>query len=126
MNLTTDHTNPFPEEMTMGWYGGYGSKKEIELELTKTGHCDLGTYRTLEFSWQGNCLWMLQEVELKDGRTDGPFITLALVENRSGFSYKPMDESCGPFYYSVPRHYLEKAPVVNPRWRNAVLTGVPL
>lgn len=111
----------------MGWYGGYASKKEIELELVPTRIWADGTLQTLEFSWQGNCLWMLQEFTPKGGKSDGPFISLALVERRSEWSYKPMDESCGPFYYSVPKHYLEKATSgIHPKWREAVLTGKQL
>lgn len=110
----------------MGWYGGFASKDAIEKECTASGQLgDSGTFRTLEFAWRGNCLWMLQEFLPRQGKSQGPFISLALLEKRGEeWSYKPMDESCGPFYYSVPKHYLEKATSgVHPKWRHAVLTG---
>jgi len=65
-------------------------------------------------------LWSLVTVPLRDGGTR-TVIECDLLQRQDGYwGYKAMSESAGPFYYSCPLSFLDRAPEVNPEWRAKV------
>ncbi|MDA9856609.1 hypothetical protein N9D23_00690 [Rubripirellula sp.] len=87
-------------------------------------HC----YRGGGFS---GVLWAVFERRfINDGEEVEPrqrWITCDLIQYRrnSGWGYKDMDESMGPYYYSVPIKYLNMVPIDvyggNSEWRSEVM-----
>ena len=87
-------------------------------------HC----YRGGSFS---GVLWAVFERRfIKDGEDVEPrqrWITCDLIQYRrdSGWGYKDMDESMGPYYWSVPMKYLNMVPIDeyggNAEWRAEVI-----
>ena len=85
----------------MGTFGGYRSRTEIRNELTQHG--------TYDSCWVGNDLWIIY-----DGPSmTVPFISLAIVTRVApdDWTYKPIDEMCGPYRHSCPKSYLDRVPV---------------
>jgi hypothetical protein len=79
----------------MGWYGSYNvsSAKEMREEILR--ECK-SSGRVLGTVTKGNELWVAMDHD-KDRS-----ITLFLVESHEGvWSYKPIHEDMGPFYYTA-------------------------
>ena len=72
-------------------------------------------YATVEHKLVGNELWTLV------GKEGSKRIVLFLL-NKCGneWGYKDIGEEQGPYYYNVPKSFLEKAPVLNTKWRQEV------
>lgn len=109
----------------MGWYYTRGaSKADVVAELLegfdrtgKDGKPDV--YRTTAHAVVSNVLWTIHEHE-HEGRTDkwiGCYLLSGGDAGAGGWGYKPMEESAGPFYYSVPLWFLDEVPEVNAAWR---------
>jgi len=98
----------------MGWYGTVGGSKEDsikEAEELATGY-SIAARRTV-----GNEHWyVVKGPEFPEG-----IICLALLrKERDGWSYKPMDESVGPYYWRCPLAFLRLAKEYNAEWRAKV------
>lgn len=80
------------------------------------------TLHVLRKSCSGNVLWTVEERYL-DGELDvEPHIKCYLLQrNGDTWGYKPMNESCGPRYFTCPLSYLERCRVVNQEWRSNVI-----
>ena len=83
------------------------TKKALVSELSKNA---------IEFSVVGNHLWMAYEYQGK------LYLNLCLLSKSkdSGWGYKSMDESMGPFYYDCPKKLLKLVPVACQSWRDEV------
>ena len=109
----------------MGWlYPQGASRRDIIEDLISTDDNDQRRLETIAHCTRGNVLWSVVEITRKqDGGRKERFISCCLLgcERGSGWGYKCMDESMGPFYYSCPLSYLDLAPTVaNHKWRQAV------
>lgn len=97
---------------------------ETIVKSMPLAHC----YRGGSFS---GVLWAVWERRfIKDGEDAEPqqrWITCDLLQYRrdSGWGYKDMDESMGPYYYSCPMKYLNMVPIEqfggNAEWRVEVM-----
>jgi hypothetical protein len=91
----------------MGWtFNYYGGKKELVAQLRDTSRFTAGT-KLLQTRVIGNRHWYLAETNGKK------WIGLDLMKGGmgSGWGYKSMDESAGPYYFDCPVTYLDKADV---------------
>jgi len=123
----------------MGWFSGYPTRKGMVAELVEgwTRTTDDGltvTSTCLASCFRGQpthygILWSVWEQTFtRDGLEEKPperFIKCDLMEcwARDGrrWAYKPMEESCGPYYWNCPEKYLQMVPVVaNQEWRDGV------
>lgn len=104
----------------MGYYGQYGATRDdIIQELTK-GWSDPKkgvTVRVLEHSLASNVLWTVEERTEPGQPTERAIGCYLLRKGQDDFSYKPMCEQVGPYYYSVPDKFLQMVPVANAQWR---------
>lgn len=78
--------------------------KEIEQQFEKTEG-----YKVLKASLVGSVVYLGIEKIKEDKKTVFASIFLTSVEkdNYYNFSYKEMDESCGPYYYDCPASILK-------------------
>ena len=110
----------------MGWTFSpmWATRKELVEERIESETYN-GTTRTVfKHCLRGNVLWTVWDISYDDGRPDKRFIGCDLLQNGgadSGWGYKDMDESCGPYYYTCPLGYLKITPVNNQAWRDNVL-----
>lgn len=94
------------------------TKDGVVIHSTCIAHCYRGNpYRGV--------LWTVWERTFeKTGVSTQPterWIGCDLLQYDAGaWGYKPMEESCHPYYYSCPLIYLELAPVANEEWRVGV------
>jgi hypothetical protein len=114
----------------MGWYFGNSSRAELLAEIT------VGAVEYCERE-RGRVVWSLHPLPpeaaaaiKRYGLVPGDLvINCFLIEcsRQSGWGYKPMDESVGPYYWSVPLSYLDRAPAINAEWRTQVYqrAGLP-
>ena len=66
--------------------------------------------------YEGDC-WVLWTVEKGQRENETPYQLICcylLRSEPSGWGYKPLDETVGPCYYSVPRDWLTKYPCILP------------
>ena len=109
----------------MGWYGGYNSRQEVIDEITKgyaSPHDPNLTTTCLKHCTRGNIVWGVWERTLSDGNVKR-WITCDLMQYYRGdrtWSYKPMDESMHPYYYTCPLRYLDMVPAECTEWREGV------
>lgn len=98
----------------MGWwsrpdYKPSDWKAELMEEFKKNSFVSILDHKTTCF---GKRWWIL--FETKDG---GRFIALYLFERfRSGWGYKDMDESCGPYFYDCPMSLLKRTTAPTNEW----------
>jgi len=112
----------------MGIYFTQGATKEQIVEELLTGIA-VGAKlvdHAQTFENGQHILWTVEEGDDEDAR---PFFRVircyVLVPDKFGWGYKPLCETVGPCYYSVPQEWLEKYPCVLPepwvgyskRWR---------
>lgn len=96
------------------YYLNGGTRKEVIAECIRPQNAVkagtvIGKFTTLAHCCVGNNLWTVQERAI-DGKEPVRFICLyALTKSGGDWGYKPMDESCGPYYYSCPLSYLDMA-----------------
>ncbi len=108
----------------MGWYGGYNSRQEIIDEITEgyvNPHDPTQRVVYLKHCLRGNVLWGVCERKTSDGVKR--WITCDLLYYYRGdktWSYKPLDESMHPYYYTCPLSYLDMVPVECEEWREGV------
>ena len=114
----------------MGWSFGYGdSKEDVIADRTKTCENEHGIWKTIKYSVRGNVIYSVREVTNKKSGEVSRFIAVDLLGNpdRSGWGYKDLDESCGPYYFDCPVSYFKLAgPPVNEtaaEWREAVIAA---
>lgn len=92
----------------MGWsFNYFGDKKYLVSQLRDPSRFTAGT-KLLQACTVGNHHWYLAET---NGRK---WIGLDLMQGggkNSGWGYKSMDESAGPYYFDCPVSYLDKADV---------------
>jgi hypothetical protein len=101
----------------MGWYYTYGaSRADIIKELLVDGKTDTGTSKVLAHCTRGNVLWSVREFIGNDGTTLRWIGCDLLTRSKDGWGYKPMDESMGPCYYTVPLSYFDLAPNPEGKW----------
>lgn len=123
----------------MGWYFSQSNtnRRHLITELTKP-RTQVANHRSicLTSCTRGNILWSVWEHQIlveQQGGVSGPdqsawvgkdrFICCDLMQNGhyDGWGYKPMDESCHPFYYTCPLGYLDMVPeVACHEWRDNV------
>ena len=101
----------------MGWTQG---NRDVEVASVMSGG---DQWRGLEHAAVGNVDWFIMECT-RPGR-EHQYIMCMVWD---GFYYKTMDETCCPFYYSVPREWLSRVPELpaeeagySPDWRARVL-----
>ena len=110
----------------MGWYFDptLKTRKALVEDLTRTEANENKTRQCLAHCLRGNVLWSVVEFSFSDGSSPRRYIGCDLLQNggRSGWGYKPMEESVGPYYYSCPMKYLTLVPeVANQAWRDEVI-----
>lgn len=107
----------------MGWFYQRMTKQALIDELLEPYKGEHFDVKTLEHHLCGNQLWVLKDMSDVKGNGRNVVICLYLLDvagpNNTG--YKPMDESMGPFYYDCPVSWLDRAPVLNQKWRDEVL-----
>jgi hypothetical protein len=94
----------------MGWTSipGY-TKSQIIREVTRTGP----NSELVETSVKGNCVWMVSRIYHPDGTLKSQGIILYLLEKLDGdWGYKGIDETSHPYYYSVPKSWLKRYPLI--------------
>jgi len=114
----------------MGWlFNCTASKQDIIHKLTKPFEGKEASSKTIAKCVLGNVMWSVVEMTAKvDGvcslAAGQPlrFIALHLLKKSrdSGWGYKDMCESMGPYYYNCPLGYLDMAPEQCPEWRAKV------
>lgn len=98
----------------MGTYFTSGATKqdivdEILQPLKKAGVLVVSTVKREQRGDSEYVLWTV-EAGKRDGE-DYQFIgCYVLHPDPSGWGYKPMDETMGPYFYSVPQTWLDKYP----------------
>jgi hypothetical protein len=102
----------------MGTFITEGASKEDVIEQIKR---ECGA-RLLEHCVNGRELWTVLRPETGD-----PYIHLFLLSGeKNGWGYKPISEMEGPYYYNVPRSWLQRYPTTNETalvWRRRVVKG---
>lgn len=108
----------------MGTYYHTGATKaDIINELTEPKTVGGRSVCTLKKCVKGDVLWAVHErtVSTNEGlQVDTWIMCYLLRHSDSGYGYKPIEESAGPFYYSCPLAYLELAEPENEDWRSKV------
>ena len=109
------------EDRTKAWERTTG---DLLVKSNCLAHC----YRGGSFS---GVLWAVWERTFSiDGNESQPserWITCDLIQyqRNSGWGYKDLDESMGPYYYSCPMKYLNLVPIEqfggNKNWRSLVI-----
>ena len=111
----------------MGWYHTKGADRSRIIEEITQSCSNAENSRTcinscLRFEEGRTILWTLFDVLLYGEGSHRKYICCNLLEHGKdyGWGYKPIDEICGPFYYSCPAAYLDTAEVKCPAWRDKV------
>lgn len=112
----------------MGAFYGYGSRQALVKELTTRWGSDGKYMDTVAHTLRGNVLWAVHRWVDEAGCTistsdeqGGHFIYAYLLMVHGGdWGYKPLEESCGPCYYTCPLGYLKMAKETCPEWREKV------
>jgi len=110
----------------MGWHSCESwTRKSLITELKQGQDADTFKSKMVVSCYKGGpgrgVLWSVWEVTEKGLTKFIIACDLLQYNKRYGWSYKPMDESMGPCYYSCPMKYLNMVPVVNAGWRAKVL-----
>jgi hypothetical protein len=85
---------------------------------------DSETTRTLDHVVRQNVLWALKESHSPAGPIVWIYCGVMKLHRGFGWGYNSMSEDVGPFYYSCPIKFLERAPVTNQTWRDNVRANV--
>lgn len=95
----------------MGWYYTHGAtRKDVIAELTPAEVSGPeGLFRTLRHCCRGNTLYALHETVKTDGSSTKWLSVYLLQHSNSGWGYKPIEESMGPYHYDCPLSYLDEA-----------------
>ncbi len=97
----------------MGWYYTPGaSRRDLIRDLIREEKNEKGTARyCLKHVVRGNVLWTVWNIQKTTGESIF-YIGCDLMQNggKDGWGHKPMDESCGPHYYTCPLSFLEMVP----------------
>lgn len=110
----------------MGWLYGWDGREQLIQHLTSPDEAGTGQragcrWVTVAHALRGNTLWAVHCLESPDGEPAGDAcICCYLLQVHGDWGYKPIDESCGPCYYTCPLKYLDMAPEKNPQWRQQV------
>jgi len=115
----------------MGWYYQHTSRKQLVAELTRDRISEAETVQTrcLKSCYRGNpfsgVLWTVWERTFPDRHIERWIgCDLLRYDRQSGWGHKPMEEACGPYYYSCPLGYLQLVPIEvyggNEGWRVGV------
>lgn len=112
----------------MGWLFSHRSRSELIHYLVQPQDCQAAHVETLAYTLRGNVLWSVVKITAKEpnmlnlaGGEFHTYIGCTLLQcYRNEWSYKSMDESVHPYYYSCPLSYLERAPTQSPEWRERV------
>ncbi|MDD5394303.1 MAG: hypothetical protein PHE17_14915 [Thiothrix sp.] len=112
----------------MGTYYGYHSRPALVAELTGRWRSGEKHMETVAHTLRGNVLWAVHRWVDDDDRVistsdnlGGHFIYAYLLMVHGGdWGYKPLEESCGPCYYTCPLKYFGMAAGTNPSWREKV------
>lgn len=113
----------------MGWTSSYSwkTKQDVMDEVLSSTYWGK-KINVLKHSLRGNCLWVLAEHTREDLKGKNQFISLFLLSKNDGcYAYKPMDESCGPYYYNCPLTYIDsvekhggEVDAITRNWRQSV------
>ena len=107
----------------MGYYSGESRESVIARYMRPQTSSDGTKAETLKHARKGTNDWFLVQITKADGTVER---TILLNHWEHG-SYKPMDESVGPYYYNVPKSWLkeltEPASEYARDWREKVLNG---
>jgi len=98
----------------MGTFFTTGATKTDIIEEIKADYRD----RVLDSHVKGNEFWAA--IRCQDTVIIALFL---LVADSSGWGYKPMDETAGPYYYGCPVGWFAKYPTTNETalaWRQSV------
>jgi len=107
----------------MGWDFKQGaSKADIVKDLVSTVITANFIATTVAHKVVGQELWRLVEFSDDAGKKTVIVLDLLSSSKNFGWGYKEMDEAMGPYYYKVPKSFLDRAPVTNPAWRARVLS----
>jgi hypothetical protein len=95
----------------MGWYGAYEwqSRGDVIRALNAPkGEYDEAHSKLVKAASVGSNLWQVRELV----KTGERCIILHMIQGgkREGFTYKPVEETMGPYQYSCPLSYLDLAP----------------
>lgn len=112
----------------MGWYFSNGTRENLIRELIEPRNDERVRAEVLAYSLRGNVLWSVIRVtaketrcgELAPGETSSYIRCDLLQRSGQNWSYKPLEESMHPYYYTCPLRYLKMAPVKCAEWRKRV------
>jgi len=103
----------------MGWYYTKNANKEdiIKQILDPIRENDNLVDHRVVYEDDCHVLWTVEKGE-KDGHPYqfiGCYLIQSIINRLHGlidWGYKPMDETMGPYYYSVPQEWLDKYPFI--------------
>lgn len=122
----------------MGWYGTYDNTLKQQLDELKEESDNTSAEgrrhvrKLLASCFRGNVcysgiLWSVWNIKtFENGQlvSDETVIGCDLLKRDKGLNgwmYKPLGESCHPYYYNCPLKYLKMAPVACQEWRDKVI-----
>jgi len=104
----------------MGYYYPIllNSRRDLIHHLTQPWMGKSGRKDVIRHCCRGNILWSIVRITHHETGVREDFITCNLMVVTGGeWGYKPMDESCHPYYYTCPLGYLAATPPENEGWR---------
>jgi len=115
-------------EVKMGWYGTPNASRQDIIDEILADLQDQLQEHAVVVEDGTTVLWGV--VKGTRGGNEYQYIVCYLITCEQGcWGYKPMDESMGPCYYSVPKHWITRYPCIAPGsntgfsqdWRDKVL-----
>lgn len=98
----------------MGWYGTPGaSKQDIIDEIIDDLQDRLQEHKVTREDGE-TVLWVVVAGTNDQGGKYQYIVCYLIQKGGDCWGYKPMDESMGPCYYSVPKAWLTKYPCITP------------
>ena len=88
----------------MGYYSGESRESVIARYMQPQTSSTGAKVETLKHSRKGTNDWFLVQIT----ETDGTARKTILLNHWEHNSYKPMDESVGPYYYNVPKSWIKE------------------
>jgi len=110
----------------MGWTSYWAKEYKngkvdiiAEVENNLNGENEKGKWTVLKSAKYGSTVYSAVEYLNKETNERKVFATIFLTNTRNGeFSYKDMDESCGPYAYDCPESILKLLTPTESKWAN--------
>jgi len=104
----------------MGWFFTHGaSRKDIIEYLSRPHRSDLSTHSTVARYFRGNTMYAVHEIKAHDGSKMERYACVYLLQrDKDGWGYKPLEETCGPYYCDMPGKHLDMLTPTDHQWAN--------